>query len=254
MRALTVGCRIACNISGMCRIASILLAFCACSALAQDPLTPPAQQHTGASPASASTYRIAPGDELSVTFPYNFELNHDGPVGPDGRFTMTFIGELPVSGLTISEATELIAKSLLDQGIVANAHPALAIHKYTLNVFVGGEVKAPGMVTLTTGMDALQAVLVAGGMLETAKTGHVAIIRRNENNTPKIIYLDLNGYTRGKPTATTAMLEPHDVIFVPRSSIAEVDRWIDDYINRTIPFGRNLNYNAGNYGATTVVP
>jgi protein involved in polysaccharide export with SLBB domain len=253
VRALTVSRRVTYSMIKICRIASISLAFCTFSALAQGPAVPTAQGNSPAFPTGTTAYRLTPGDQLSVIFPFNGELNHDGPVSADGRFTLPYVGELPVAGMTTADVADMISKSLVDQGIAANAHPAVTVNKYSLSVYVGGEVKTPGMIQLSTGMDALQAVLVAGGMLDTAKTKHVAIIRRSENNTSKVIYLDLDGYTKGKAAATTAMLEPHDVIFVPKSSIAEVDRWVDDYINKTIPFQRNLNYNAGNYGAATIV-
>jgi len=196
-------------------------------------------------------YQLGPGDEISVSFPYNAELNHDGPIGPDGRFTLPLVGNLPLAGQTISQATETITRALHDGGIVSNASTSLTIRRYGVNVFVGGEVRAPGVVQLSAGMDALQAVIVAGGMLDTAKTSRIAIIRRNADNHAVVTYVDLKQYAKGNPAGITAMLEPRDVIFVPRSKIAEVDRWVDNYINKTIPFQRSFGYNLGNYGTTT---
>ena len=198
-------------------------------------------------------YRIAPGDELSITFPYNAELNHDGPVGPDGRITLPLIGSLALEGDTINQADAVINAALLNGGIVANAYASVQVRKFGMTVYVGGEVKQPGVVPLVAGMDALQALLAAGGMLDTAKTGQVAIIHRTPDNVAKITYVDVHGYTRGKPLAKMVQLEPRDVVFVPKKRIAEVDLWVDDYLNKPIPFSRSLNYNAGNYGSTSVV-
>ncbi len=197
-------------------------------------------------------YRIGPGDELSVTFPYNAELNHDGQVGPDGRFSLPLLGSLPLAGDTLTQATSLITNALRDGGIVENAYPSVTVQRYGTAVYVGGEVKTPGMVQLSAGMDALQAVMVAGGLLDTAKTGHVAIIRHTADLQPKITYFDLHGYTRGSASAKVAMLEPRDVIFVPKSKIAEVDLWIDEYLNKTVPFSKGINYTFGNYPAAVV--
>jgi hypothetical protein len=37
-------------------------------------------------------------------------------------------------------------------------------------------------------------------------------------------------------------LHRFDVVYVPKSSVAEVNLWIDQYINRNIPFTRNFSY------------
>jgi protein involved in polysaccharide export with SLBB domain len=198
-------------------------------------------------------YRLSPGDEVSVTFPFNAELNHDGPVGPDGRFTLPLVGPLYLNGDTISEATLKLAVALRDYGIVEDAHPSLTIRKYSASVFVGGEVKQPGTFTLSAGMDPLQAVIAAGGMLDTAKTKRIAVIRRSPEGRAIILYVDLHAYTRGG-AARLAPLEARDVVFVPKSNIAEADAWVDQYLNKLLPFGKNFNYNLGNYGTTTVAP
>ncbi len=197
-------------------------------------------------------YRIGPGDELSVTFPFNPELNHDGPVGPDGRFALPFAGNLLLAGETVPESTREVAAALRDAHIVADAHPSLTVRKYGAVVYVGGEVKLPGIVTLTTGMDPLQAVLAAGGLLDTAKTRRIVIVRRGSAGQAQLQYVDLRSYMRGKTTYAPGLLEARDVVFVPKTSIAEADRWVEQYLNKLLPFGKSLNYNFGNYGTTAV--
>ena len=45
--------------------------------------------------------------------------------------------------------------------------------------------------------------------------------------------------------ATGIDLQSQDIVFVPRSSIAEANLWIDQHINKLLPFSRSLNYNLG---------
>lgn len=205
-----------------------------------------------ASPASLSEYVIGPGDELSVTFPNNGELNHDGPVGPDGRFPIPFLGNVPLAGDTITQAASFLSNALRDGGIVAHANPNITIRRYGTSVFVGGQVRTPGVVPLAAGMDVFQAIIAAGGLTDSARTGRVAIIRRTPDNRSRIIFYSVKPFTKGIANASIAMLEPRDVIFVPRSKIAEVDMWVDNYINKTLPFNRGFSYNYGNYPVTTV--
>ena len=54
--------------------------------------------------------------------------------------------------------------------------------------------------------------------------------------------LDLRRFaSTGDPTATVT-LASEDMIFVPRSRIAEVNLWIDQYVNRLLPFSRSVSY------------
>jgi hypothetical protein len=39
-----------------------------------------------------------------------------------------------------------------------------------------------------------------------------------------------------------------DIVFVPRSRIAEVSNWVDQYINRTLPFSRTFVYSVQRTG------
>jgi protein involved in polysaccharide export with SLBB domain len=217
-----------------------------------------AQQPVSATPVSSHTplvkseYRIGTGDDLAITYPYNAELNHAGPVGPDGRITLPLIGSVSVAGETINEAADLINNDLRAAGIVANAYADVQVQRFGNNVYVGGQVGKPGMVALSAGMDPLQAVITAGGFLDTAKSGRVAVIHRTADNRAEITYIDLRHYLGGQHVHTI-QLAPYDVVYVPRSKIAEVDEWVDNYINKTLPFSRSLNLNTGNNG-TAVIP
>ena len=198
-------------------------------------------------------YRLGPGDELSLTFPFNAELNHDGPIGPDGRFTVPLIGTLPIEGDTILEATQAISAALREAGVVADAHPSLTVRHYNATIYVGGQVNRQGLLQLSAGMDPLQAVIAAGGLLDSARAKRVAVIRRAQDGRASILYVNLRAYVRSGGALPMFLLEPRDVVFVPKSTIAEADTWVDLYLNKLLPFGRSFNYNLGN-NPTTVVP
>lgn len=196
-------------------------------------------------------YHIGAGDELSVSYPYNPELNLIGPVGPDGRFMVPLAGNLPVGGLTLDQVAAQISRALRDGGIVADARPVVSIRTYGAVVYVGGEVRLPGAVKLTQSIDPLQAVISAGGMLETARTHKIVILHRLPDGRIDRQVADLRAYAhRGE--ATGIVLQPQDIVFVPRSSIAEADLWISQHVDKLLPFSRNLNYSLGNAGGTVV--
>ncbi|PKU24430.1 polysaccharide biosynthesis/export family protein [Telmatospirillum siberiense] len=202
----------------------------------------------------APEYRVGPGDDLSVVLPYNPELNYEGPVGPDGRFTMPVVGTVFVGGQTVSGVEAGIDKALIERKVVKEAHASVSIRHYAQVVYVGGEVKLPGAVPLRNQMDPLQAITVAGGLLDTARSEQVVLIRPGVDGKPVLRVVDLEALIHTGDPAQAVALQPQDTIFVPKSSIAEVDLWIDQYINRTLPFNRSLSYtindNAGTAATT----
>lgn len=216
-----------------------------------------AQRQPAGSPPPASReiaeYRLGPGDQLAITYPYNAELNYEGTVGPDGRLTVPLIGALPVAGRTVGEAAAMVSEGLRRGGIVADARPSVAVRTYGAAIYVGGEVRTPGAVRLSGPMDVMRAVIMAGGVLETAKSKRVVVIRRMPDGTPSLRYVDLRAYVKNGGAGQSEMLQPEDVVFVPRSSVAEVNLWIDQHINRMLPFSRSLNYNVGDSAAGTVL-
>lgn len=214
----------------------------------------PGLDHTkGFEPVAAvqPPYKIGPGDDLSVILPYNPELNYEGPVGPDGRFTMPVAGTVPARGKTVPEMERSIDLALEQRGVIQNAGASISVRHYGGVVYVAGEVKLPGAFPLQSGMDPLQAIAVAGGMLDTARTNKVVIIRRDPQGKVILHAVDIDAFTHGGDQAQDVALRRSDIVYVPKSSIAEVDQWVDQYINKTLPFNRNLDYSISHTTATT---
>lgn len=205
-----------------------------------------------AEPANRPAYRIEAGDQLSVSFPYNPELNMVGPVGPDGRFAVPVVGNLELADRTLDEAATLISLALRRSGVVEDSRPTVSIQQYGAVVYVGGEVRLPGPVKLPGRLDPLQAVISAGGLLDTARSHRVVILHRTPDGRIVQTDVDLRAYAR-RGVPTNVALQSQDIVFVPRSSIAEADLWIDQHINKLLPFSRSLNYSLGPNPASTVL-
>jgi protein involved in polysaccharide export with SLBB domain len=207
-------------------------------------------------------YIIGPGDDLSVVLPFNPELNYEGPVGPDNAFTMPVAGTIYTAGMTSPQVEEAIAKALTDRKVARHPSVSISIRRYAQVIYVGGEVKNPGVLPLQNKMDPLQAVLAAGGMLDTARTHSVVIIRRGPDGQPLLRVVDLDEMIHTGDKAQAVALRPQDTIFVPKTTIAEVDLWVDQYINKTLPFQRGFSYtintntnpNPGANTTTTTTP
>ena len=111
--------------------------------------------------------------------------------------------------------------------------------------FVGGEVVTPGIVPLRGPVTATQAILATGGVRTSARLSNVILVRYRDGNQAEVSSLDVESVMKG--TGQDVLLQPFDVIFVPRSRIAKVGLFVEQYINAVIPrtlalvFPYNLN-------------
>ena len=113
------------------------------------------------------------------------------------------------------------------------------VRRSTINVFVGGEVGHPGMVPLSGGMTIIAAIFQAGGFRQTAKTNSVVLLRDGGKSGPVAMTVSLEDvFTDGPRTK----LQPFDVVFVPKSKIAKLNQWVDQYIRQMSPATLSMGF------------
>lgn len=114
-----------------------------------------------------------------------------------------------------------------------------------LKVFVGGEVGTPGVYDMPGDIDALQAVIMAGGMKPSARSGKVVIIRRGPGGRPMARTVDLGKLARGANGVSPVPLRRFDIVFVPRNTISEIGTFVSS-IREALPI--SFSYNFGGWG------
>ncbi|MDX2267555.1 MAG: polysaccharide biosynthesis/export family protein [Bryobacter sp.] len=190
--------------------------------------------------APAADYRMKPGDVVDVRFFYNPEINEQNVViRPDGKISMQLIGDVQFAGRTVEEVSQTIAAAF--QKELKNPKVSIQIRGYsTQKAYVAGEVPRPGTISLNSTMTVLAAISEAGGILPRGNRQKVVLIRKMPDGKPgrKEIVL----FAGKQPTPESQMeLQPFDVILVPETKIARVDRWVDQFLRQTIP----VNLSAG---------
>ena len=198
-----------------------------------------------ANPQEPRPYHIHPGDELDIKFFFNPELNETVFVRPDGKISLQLVGEVQAAGVKPSELdatlTRLYARELRQPVVV------VIVRSFTgEKVYVGGEVGRPGLIDLTPGMTSLQAVINAGGLLESGKLDSVLLIRKGPQDAPVPIRLDLAQVMDG--VDGDIHLQPSDIVYVPKTWIASANKFIKEYINGLLMFrGVHLGFNLSNF-------
>ncbi len=102
-------------------------------------------------------------------------------------------------------------------------------------MYVDGQVGAPGEVIVVGGMTLYQALQRAGGLLETAHRKQVILIRKGPDGQPFGRAVDIRPIQDGSNPGVDVPVRPLDVVYVPRSKIAEVDLFVKQYIRDALP-------------------
>jgi protein involved in polysaccharide export with SLBB domain len=213
---------------------------------------PPAQVPVPAAEATPASYALGVGDELTVSVLGEPEMTHAVTVRPDGLITVPGAGSV----FALSRSPEDVGKEIESKLMRLLRHPVvdLLVDKYgDRKVFVMGEVVAAGEVNCYKGISALQAIAQAGGFRSTAKRGSVVVLRRTGESEARFFKLDLGAALSGGQ-GHDMMLEPYDIVYVPRTFIANADVFIDQVIRPAItPFSLYLEgWNAFNIGSKGV--
>jgi protein involved in polysaccharide export with SLBB domain len=189
----------------------------------------------------AFEHHLGSGDRVNVYFPLTPENNEEVLVAPDGYVALKITGRLKANGLSVSQLQDVIkdaaAKNLKTPMVVA----ALADSR-SARIVIGGQVKNPGSYAVTARPTVMEIVMLAGGFLPEGRMNEVVVLRMKPDNTAMLRRIDLQRFISRGDMNENITLQPEDMIFVPRSRVAEVNWWIEEYINRNLPFGRQLSY------------
>jgi len=182
-------------------------------------------------------YIIEIGDTLDVKFLYNAELNELGiPVRPDGRISLQLAQDVPAAGSTPSQ----LRAALSEKYAAELKKPEIAVIVRSFGgqkVFVDGEVVMSGPIEFKGHMTLLQAISQARGLRETARMSNIIVIRKDFEGKPMAANIDLTKVINGKDFSQDIALMPYDIVYVPKSHIANWNKFINDYINNSIPGG-----------------
>ena len=192
-------------------------------------------QATSTETQKAPEYLIQPGDQLDIKFFYNPELNETVSVRPDGKISLQLLDDVQAAGLSPSQLDDFLTLEYgkeLKKPVVT-----VIVRSFTgQRVYVGGEVNKQGLINLTGGMTPLQAIFDAGGFKETAKLEGTIIIRKGPDNRPIPMPMDLKKALYGGTDGAGFQLQPYDIVYVPKTFIAEANKFVNQYIERLLLF------------------
>jgi polysaccharide biosynthesis/export protein len=170
-------------------------------------------------------YLLHPGDVLDIEYRYTPEFNQTVSVQPDGYISLQIGGDFKVSGRSLEQVRNLI---------LARARTRLESPELTVvlkefqkpYVVVAGEVVQPGKFELRESLTAIQAVLLAGGFKDSAKSSQILVFRKLNADTAEVRSLNFKTLKRTSDLENDLTLQPGDMILVPRNRISKIERYV----------------------------
>jgi len=224
-------------------VAALILAIMSGACASTEPATQPVQLDTEtlnqlSQQRAAEEYALRYGDVLDIRFYYNPELNVTVPIRPDGRISLELVGEIEAAGLT----PEALANTLRAGYSDKLRYPEVTVILTTFSarkIYVGGEVNTPRAIDLAPNQTAFQAIMEVGGFKSTAHLANVVILRDQGTSEPLFFTLDFARTVKlgevNHETRPDLVLQPNDIVFVPKTRVARWGQLVDQYFTQLVP-------------------
>jgi protein involved in polysaccharide export with SLBB domain len=191
------------------------------------------------------SYRFYPGDKFRIDVRTAPELSGELTIAPDGRVTLPQLGAVMAANRSVPELQAMLeqtyARELIDPSLIVTP-TGFGSQK----IFVGGEVKSPGVFEMPGEIDALQAVLLAGGWTESGKPSHVVILRRAPGGQLMTRVLDVRAGS-ALSARDIGPLRRFDVVYVSRKAIVDENLFVKQFIRDALPIDFSLFYDVARF-------
>ena len=163
---------------------------------------------------------------MDLTFRYTPEFNQEVTVQPDGYIQLKGLpADVHAQGLTVVELTNNLQKAY--SSILHDPVINVVLKDFDKPYFIaGGFVGKPGKYDLRGTTTASQAIAIAGGFADGAKNSQVVLFRRYSDEWMETKVLDLKTVLKGKNVNEDTVLQPGDMLFVPKYTFAKIEKFL----------------------------
>lgn len=162
-------------------------------------------------------YRLGPGDELVLILTGDVELAHTLQVTREGFVVIPQVGRLSVTNLSLAQLDDLLYSRLgrvysgVKRGADATTHFSVSVARLrSVQVFVTGDVVAPGAYRISSAGTVLTALYAAGGPTDRGTLRRVELRRGGKS----VSTLDVYDYLLKGDASRDLRLRSGDVVFV----------------------------------------
>lgn len=184
---------------------------------------------------------VGPGDEIEVKVFRHDELQRRTKVPNSGVIMLPLIGEITVNGISTDGLRKILTEKYAN--FVVNPQVLIdVVLQRSTKIMVLGEVRVPGVFYMANATTALEAVTLAGGFTKDAKMSEVMLLR-GMPTASKHYKLDLDAALVSGAYNENSPLHPGDVLYIPPSTMANVDRFfmhLENVLRPTLYLGQSI--------------
>lgn len=175
--------------------------------------------------AAEQGFILGVGDEIKVTVWKQDDLNRVLRIDPSGKVFYPLVGEIDVAGLSAEELRRIITQGLNDY--IDNPQVNVDITSFrSRKIYVLGEVNKPGILVMEDSMNIMDVLLQSGGPTRAADQTKIILIRSHPDQI-ELQSIDIKSLFDTGDKSQMVALQKDDIIYVPPSFVANVDRFFE---------------------------
>jgi protein involved in polysaccharide export with SLBB domain len=146
-------------------------------------------------------YKLGSGDKIKLVVYGEDDLGGEYLVDGSGQVQLPLLGQVPAAGMTIHQFVASVSNLFVSEGYLKRPRISVEVENYR-PFYIIGEVKTPGQYPYVSGMNALNAIALAGGYTYRADD--------------TVVYVRHNGSTNEvkAPLDQTTKVGPGDILRV----------------------------------------
>ncbi len=169
-------------------------------------------------------------------------------VSPDGNIYLPLLDGIKAAGKAIDEV-EAEIQTLYDKEF-KNLKVSLLLESIAgRQIFVFGQVKNPGKLKEEHPLTVAQAIAQAGGITNEGTNEHVKVLLISQDNKPVMRTVNVKRVMEEGHLEEDVLLPDNSIVYVPKTDVAKVGQWVDDYIRRILMWNGeqfNIDYQIPN--------
>lgn len=186
-----------------------------------------AQERGGGEGRKSYVHRLQLADRIRVAVFQEDDLTTIARVDARGLVNLPLLQEVPVGGLTVAQAQELIQNRYREGRFLRNPQVTVSVEEYApREVYINGQVRNPGRYVLPneSTFTVVELVTNAGGLTDIARGTTVNVRRTLPDGTVQSFTVDVESIIKGKRNdpkldESNILLLPGDIVNVPERLI-----------------------------------
>jgi polysaccharide export outer membrane protein len=173
----------------------------------------PGERDPAAVPLPAG-YVIGPADVLTIVFWRDKDMSAEAAVvRPDGKVSLPLLNDVQAAGLTPDDLRARLMEAATKY--VQDPNVTVVVKEiHSRNVYITGNVTRAGTYPLTGGLNVLQLIALAGGLLEYADASSI-VVMRTEGAEQRMFKFNYKDVVKQKHVEQNIPLKPGDTVVVP---------------------------------------